>query len=169
MFDKLFERFTLTSSTVKEEVVEEEDMTTILPEPCKSGLLQITVHSGKNLRKADIFGKGDPYVVIKVNRVKIHTTVVKYGTDSPRFEESVHCILSDINDSKLAFEVYDKDMIGVDDTIGCAFVNLFKKPSIVNSALLLSLPDINECGSLYVSVSFTPMTIIRPPSPDAHH
>ena len=51
---------------------------------------QFTVHSGKNLRKADIFGKGDPYVVIKVNRVKIHTTVVKYGTDSPRFEESVH-------------------------------------------------------------------------------
>ena len=43
----------------------------------------------------------------------------------------LQCILSDINDSKLAFEVYDKDMIGVDDTIGCAFVNLFKKPSIV--------------------------------------
>jgi hypothetical protein len=41
------------------------------------------------------------------------------------------CILSDINESKLSFEVYDKDMIGVDDTIGCAFVNLSKKPSIV--------------------------------------
>ncbi|KAL5254151.1 hypothetical protein ACHWQZ_G013801 [Mnemiopsis leidyi] len=145
MFSRLYQRLTSPSSPSEEEtkeVHEEEEgtMSTLIQEPCKSGLLQITVHSGKSLRKADIFGKGDPYVVIKVNRVKIHTTVVKYGTDSPRFEESVHCILSDINDSKLAFEVYDKDMIGVDDTIGCAFVNLAKKPSIVVELAPAALP-----------------------------
>ena len=75
------------------------------------------------------------------------------------------CILSDINDSKLAFEVYDKDMIGVDDTIGCAFVNLSKKPSIVvghygkfKSSVLYLLPleiiELPSTSSLVQSFKF---------------
>ena len=46
------------------------------------------MHSGKNLRKVDMFGKGDPYVIIKVNTRKVHTTAVKSG-DCPEYDESV--------------------------------------------------------------------------------
>ena len=56
----------------------------------KSGLLQITVHNAKKLRKADIFGKGDPYFIVKVNKERVYTSTIKHGTDNPRYEESVH-------------------------------------------------------------------------------
>ena len=47
----------------------------------------ISVHSGKDLRKVDIFGKGDPYVIVKVNTNIVYTTTVK-GGDNPKYEES---------------------------------------------------------------------------------
>lgn len=73
------------------------------------------------------------------------------------------CILSDIAESKLSFEVYDKDMIGIDDTIGCAFVNLSKKSDIVvrNKAKLGILKTI--ICEIYQNITSDSTTFIIPP------
>ena len=74
------------------------------------------VLEGKNLKNKDLFGKMDPYVVIRVGTESKRTSVVKNGGCNPVFNDTfTFNVIPGIN--QLELETYDKDFLS-DDFIG---------------------------------------------------
>ncbi|GAM28853.1 hypothetical protein SAMD00019534_120290, partial [Acytostelium subglobosum LB1] len=81
--------------------------------------LNIRVISAKNLVAADINGKSDPYVNIKVpSSTKVHKTKVIQKNLNPTWNESFQVEISNSQYDTVVIEVYDKDAVGSDDLIG---------------------------------------------------
>lgn len=76
------------------------------------GKLIVRVYRAENLAAADLNGKSDPYIVMKlVNQT--HRTSTQYKTLNPIWEETFCFDVFDINE-KLDFTVWDEDRHGAD-------------------------------------------------------
>ena len=73
----------------------------------------------QNLKKGDIIGKTDPYVLVNVlggNIKECKTKVVKNNAN-PVWEESIRFMANEAHGKVLLLQIFDKDMLK-DDPIG---------------------------------------------------
>jgi len=83
----------------------------------RMSVLKIKIVKAQGLAKADLLGKSDPYVVVKMNNEERHkTTVIKKCLNPVWDNESLSVALptsgKKLAKSVLKVEVYDKDMVG---------------------------------------------------------
>ena len=72
----------------------------------------------------DSNGKSDPYVSLKIGKAVKHTKSIR-KTLAPTWKERFEFnVMNPTKESKLQVSVYDKDIIGADDLMGRAEVNL---------------------------------------------
>ncbi|KAI5407364.1 protein C2-DOMAIN ABA-RELATED 1 [Lathyrus oleraceus] len=81
------------------------------------GLLKIHVQRGVNLAIRDV-KTSDPYVVIKMDKQKLKTRVVKKNLN-PEWNEDLTLSISDPK-TPIHLHVYDKDTFSLDDKMGDA-------------------------------------------------
>eukprot|EP00116_Pleurobrachia_bachei_P005740 sb/3466002/ len=119
----------------------------------KSGIIDLTIHKAENLEKCDLFGKGDPYVVVCVNGHRVHKTAVKHSTQQPTFNESKQCFVLDVTKSKMVLAVYDEDKFGADTYLGEVHINLVRlKNTFFESDFLKLSPPPGWHASFYLRV-----------------
>merc|ERR1711861_24782 len=80
--------------------------------------LKVSIMSARALRKADLTGKSDPYVVCRVDEAEKMKTPVIDNNQNPVWNFGP---LPVVYQSKLEFRVYDQDPAG-DDLLGMALL-----------------------------------------------
>ena len=87
------------------------------------GILSVDLIKARNLIKADIMGKSDPYAVLKFGKQKDKTTTIK-NTLEPQWDHHAEFKLPDGHSDKLLVEVFDADKLGKDKSLGKVEVDL---------------------------------------------
>jgi hypothetical protein len=88
-----------------------------------AGVLEVMLKSASGLRKADLFGKSDPYVVATVGDNGF-SSKTKLVTLDPVWNETFRVYVSDPNEQILKLNVMDFDLVGSHDTLGTAITSL---------------------------------------------
>ncbi|KAK6913546.1 C2 domain [Dillenia turbinata] len=99
------------------------------------GLLRIHVIRGHNLAKRDI-SSSDPYIIFRMGKQKLKTSVVKKNLN-PEWNEDLTLCIADPN-LPVKLLVYDKDRFSLDDKMGDAEFDI--KPFL--EALKMRLDDV---------------------------
>ncbi|XP_060194028.1 protein C2-DOMAIN ABA-RELATED 3-like [Lycium barbarum] len=86
------------------------------------GLLRIRIHRGINLAIRDVT-TSDPYVVVRMDKQKLKTRVVKKNVNPEWNEDLTLSITEPIVPIQL--QVYDKDTFSLDDKMGDAELDIF--------------------------------------------
>eukprot|EP00798_Chlamydomonas_sp_ICE-L_P002834 gene2834-4940_t len=86
-----------------------------------AGMLRVTIEYAKDLKDGDMFGKADPYAVLKCGNQKFRTKTMKRAGTSPVWNETFACQI--INENSIEIEVWDEDLIS-DDHLGTATIML---------------------------------------------
>ncbi|KAL1531945.1 protein C2-DOMAIN ABA-RELATED 7-like [Salvia divinorum] len=101
------------------------------------GLVRIRVRRGINLAVRDTLSS-DPYCVVSCSNQKVKTKVIR-GNCNPVWNEELTIYIKDFN-TPIVLNVYDKDTFTVDDSMGCAHIDI--EPLIKCLRMgLQSLPD----------------------------
>ena len=128
--------------------INEEDETPI-------GNVHLEIHQGKDLIKADLIGKSDPYVVVSYGNEKLRTDTVKNNLN-PEWNYETDIPIDPNGPDKITIEVFDDDKVGRDKPLGSADVDI---PSLMNDGSLkeawLPLAGVKK-GKLQVSADFAP-------------
>lgn len=119
--------------------------------------LTVTVVSATGIAAKDMGGTSDPYVVVKFGGQTFKTKTKKETLD-PVWEESFTAFCPDFSRVIVQFEMYDKDMVGADDTMGVAKLVLNRGTEFPFSADLVLQEDLrdrmaNVSGSMTVRVN----------------
>ena len=122
----------------------------------EEGILHLELLGAKNLVKADIAGKSDPYAIITLGDQTHKTDTVK-NTQNPEWNFGVDFTIDDATPDSLKIKVFDQDKIGKDKSLG--FVSL-----PVQVLLNDSDPNINrwipldgvKSGEVLVATNFRP-------------
>jgi len=122
--------------------------------PAPKGILQIEMVGADKLRKADVIGKSDPYVVISLG-ASVEKTKVIDSTLDPRWDEKFDMLVYDKAEECIKFKVFDKD-IDSDDFLGKAEVQLSDLNEHEIIALNLPLRD-TSTGNLMVRLCYVPL------------
>ena len=78
--------------------------------------LNVRVIAARNLRAMDFNGFSDPYVKLQVGKQRFKTKVVKMNLN-PEWDQEFSFVVADVREV-LKFDVYDEDLIGIDDFLG---------------------------------------------------
>jgi Ca2+-dependent lipid-binding protein len=81
------------------------------------GTLLVDLIKARNLVKADIMGKSDPYAILKFGKQKDKTNTVK-NTLEPQWDHHAKFKVPDGGADKLIVEVFDADKLGKDKSLG---------------------------------------------------
>ena len=81
------------------------------------GELQVALIKAKNLIKADVMGKSDPYAVLKFGKQKEKTNVIK-NTLEPQWDFNTSFKVPDGDADTILIEVFDSDKLGKDKSLG---------------------------------------------------
>jgi len=85
--------------------------------------LIVCVHNGEKIKAGkSLFGKADPYVVLRLGKVEFRTRVCTGGGTDPVFDEEFTFDIGD--DTELNITVYDKETTGNDRFMGECIVNI---------------------------------------------
>ncbi|KAL1921019.1 uncharacterized protein VTP21DRAFT_11654 [Calcarisporiella thermophila] len=89
------------------------------------GQLQVTLLNCRNLPAADRGGTSDPYVVFSLNGERLYKSDVAKKTLNPDYQNSIFVapVPSRI-DAKFTADVFDQDVVGKDDFLGSADIDL---------------------------------------------
>ncbi|KAJ9084196.1 Tricalbin-2 [Entomophthora muscae] len=94
------------------------DKAGVIPEPKGAGVLRFTLHQIKDLDASkSLIGKYTPYAYLLVNGVEMHQTMKKKRTNSPVYEESVDCVITDIKATSLALTIMDDKGMASDPVV----------------------------------------------------
>nr|CAG4714151.1 unnamed protein product [Naegleria fowleri] len=85
--------------------------------------LIVTVVNASNLTPKDLSGTSDPYVIVRMGGTR-HRTQTRRGTNNPFWGEQFTLMVMDPMKDSVTFDVYDKDLITKDDSLGSAIVQL---------------------------------------------
>merc|ERR1712106_534612 len=113
------------------------------------GRLKLIIHRGKKLEKRGMFGKADPYIIIRYLDAKLKSKTVKNSVN-PDWDFTTNIDIIDESDQEVLLQVFDDD-IEKDDPMGQAIINLkeFKeKGSILNQWIRLE-----KCKSGQILIS----------------
>jgi len=120
------------------------------------GNLHLELLQAKDLVKADMIGKADPYAVVTYGDDKIKTKTVK-NNQNPEWNLAMDIPIDPNGPSNLTIEVFDKDKFGKDKPLGAAEIDI---PSLMNDASVLReawIPlDGVKSGQIQLSADFTP-------------
>uniref|UniRef100_A0ACD5Y7V7 Uncharacterized protein n=1 Tax=Avena sativa TaxID=4498 RepID=A0ACD5Y7V7_AVESA len=78
--------------------------------------LTVRVIAARNLRAMDFNGFSDPYVKLQVGKQRFKTKVVKMNLN-PEWDQEFSFAVADVREV-LKLDVYDEDLIGIDDFLG---------------------------------------------------
>ncbi|EFJ11302.1 integral membrane single C2 domain protein [Selaginella moellendorffii] len=118
----------------------------------------LEILEGKDLEAKDRSGYSDPYVKIKMGKLKF-TTSVKKQTLNPSWHELFRVRIISWNlPSKIHFRVRDRDKFGKDDELGWYELDLIHLRGGDRHDMWLKLRDVRK-GLLHVAIS-----ILEPPS-----
>jgi len=92
------------------------------------GTLLVDLIKGKNLTKADIVGKSDPYAVLTFGHQIDKTNTIK-NTLEPQWDHHAEFQVLDDGANKLLVEVFDADKLGKDKSLGKVEVHIEDLPS----------------------------------------
>merc|ERR1719309_1411919 len=81
------------------------------------GKAKLNIIKAKELIKADMIGKSDPYVVLKYGRQQDKTKVIN-NTQEPKWDHQTEFVVPDGNSRTFHLEVFDSDRIGKDKSLG---------------------------------------------------
>jgi hypothetical protein len=128
------------------------------PEEPEESSVMITVHSAAGLRKADLIGKSDPYVVITVAGTQVAKTEVIDNTQDPEWANATFRVPLTLQPRDLlddvVLEVYDEDPLGVSDFLGRTVV----EPKHLDHALTPELPFEDDGIKLTLDLKDKPRT-----------
>ena len=134
------------------------------------GRLKLLVVSAAGLKKADTFGKSDPFCKVLSNDDAVGKTEVIKKTLDPEWNAEFEITLkesedgdTEIENSNIRFEIFDKDLIGSDDFLGKyemkndAILDFLKLPTDTNKTFDL-LEKNNSKGKGSITVKFISYT-----------
>ncbi|KAK9719096.1 Tricalbin-2, variant 2 [Basidiobolus ranarum] len=88
------------------------------------GVLKIRIRHARNLKNLEVVGLSDPYVRLNINnRAELGRTAFKQNTLNPSWDETFYILIHDLNET-LALEVFDKEEIKKDRSLGTATFNM---------------------------------------------
>ncbi|XP_063900906.1 uncharacterized protein LOC135120519 isoform X2 [Zophobas morio] len=90
----------------------------------KCGILNVTIDRARDLRAADLVGKSDPFVLLKMNNKVIYKTEVKKKTLDPEWKEKISFPIPGLKGLTLKFCIMDWDFLGRNDSLGEFVVDL---------------------------------------------
>ena len=88
-----------------------------------NGKLKVKVIKAKELIKADLIGKSDPYVQIGYGQQKFKTPTVK-NSQEPKWDYELELDVPENNLTEVKFEVFDADKIGKDKSLGIVRIDI---------------------------------------------
>lgn len=89
----------------------------------KNGRIKVTIHRAEDLKAKDINGKADPYAVLTYEDQKFETKVCK-KTLEPEWDHEMFIDVHEGGDNQVKIELFDKDKIGKDETMGWTTVDV---------------------------------------------
>jgi len=129
------------------------------------GFLRVTVHRAENLMDKDVGGKSDPYVVIKYASQVNKSKTVKNDLN-PEFEFSTGYVIEEDGPADLFIELYDKDDIGKDDSLGDVKFDIRALASEGNLTEAWANLQNAKKGRVQLSLDYSPSGYIDGPSPE---
>jgi hypothetical protein len=119
----------------------------------------VRIEKAQKLRKADVFGKSDPYTIVRFHNEEKRTRVINKTLD-PAWDQEFSFSLDHVDaDAAFTFTVMDKDKIGKDDFLGQAVIPLKDLQAANGSSLTVQLKkqnsDKNAKGTLTISWRYT--------------
>ena len=119
------------------------------------GNLHLDLLQAKDLIKADMIGKSDPYAVVTASDEKAKTKTVK-NSQNPEWNFSMDIPIDVDGSDNIKIDVFDKDKIGKDKPLGSASFNVAELQKGGN--LEKEWVPLNgvKTGKLQVSTDFTP-------------
>lgn len=85
--------------------------------PAQRGVLVVRVESAANLRRADVVGWADPYVILRVGADEQRTRVVP-SSKAPTWNEEFEFLVEDSSVAQVLLDVMDYDKASTDDPLG---------------------------------------------------
>ena len=119
------------------------------------GNIRLELAEAKNLIKADMIGKADPYAVISYGNDKVKTPAIK-NTQNPNWDFDTNIPTDPNGPDTVKIDVFDKDRLGKDKHLGGAAIDI---PDLINNGGLRDawIPlDGVKSGQLRVSADFEP-------------
>merc|ERR1711981_381710 len=143
---------------VKETKQEEPDATVVKSEDkitLPEGSIQLTVKKARNLEKKGMLGKADPYAKISLGKQTSKSQTID-NNQNPEWNYDV--ILDILKDSpeEITVEVFDKDIVGKDDKLGLAKLNI---PQLVAAKTMVNeWIKLEQCksGEVLISAEYIP-------------
>eukprot|EP00903_Cladosiphon_okamuranus_P007574 g7348.t1 len=129
-----------------------------LSNPTPTGVVQLTIVGCDKLRSADIGGKSDPYVSVKLGLQQHMKTDVKSRTLNPRYDETFDLLVYERSVEVMEFEVFDHDSgPSDDDLLGSCQLPLSVLMADVESSHNIPLSN-TKTGSLLLKATFVPLS-----------
>ncbi|CAF4963033.1 unnamed protein product [Rotaria sp. Silwood1] len=120
------------------------------------GVVRVFILRAQDLIDADIGGKSDPYVNVKVpGNIKYRTKTIN-NTTNPEWNEVFDFVVEQYTNDSIQFEVYDKDSLK-DDFIGRAQFRLNALVDNDDINTWLTLQDVKK-GSLNIRLQYFSLT-----------
>ena len=121
-------------------------------------MLSVSILKARKLEKSGLFGKVDPYVLLKLGEIKRMSKPVKNNHD-PEWNFNTKYVINENTADVLNLEVYDDDL-GKDDLLGTATIEL--KQVLENHNMPENWVQLQNCktGEVLLSASFTPDYLI---------
>eukprot|EP00250_Pteridium_aquilinum_P035462 c9459_g1_i1 orf=161-1768(+) len=89
------------------------------------GMLQVTIVNCRNLKKADLMGKSDPYVKMSLGEGTLsRKTQKKLGTLNPDWNETHTLLVQDPSSQALELHIYDWEKVSAHDLLGMQVIPL---------------------------------------------
>lgn len=129
-----------------------------LANPTPTGVVQLTIVGCDKLRAADIGGKSDPFVSVKLGLAQKMKTDVKSRTLNPRYDATFDLLVYERSVEVMEFGVFDRDSgPGDDDFLGGCELPLSVLVPDVESAHNIPLSGTTS-GSLLLKALFVPLS-----------
>ena len=119
------------------------------------GNVHFELNKAKNLIKADMIGKSDPYAVVSYGDESYRTNTIK-NNQNPEWNFEKDFQLDPNGPRSINIDIFDDDKLGKDKPLGSADIDI---PTLINNANLRDawIPlDGVKSGELQVSADFTP-------------
>ena len=149
--------------TKKEEPIvvtkEETDPTITKPEDKSTlpeGSLHLTVIKARDLQKKGMFGKADPYTKITLGKQTFKSPTID-NNQNPEWKYDVTLQILKDSPEEVTIEVFDEDIIGKDDEMGCAKVSLHQ--IVASKTMLNQWIKLEKCksGEVLISAEYVPV------------
>jgi hypothetical protein len=156
------------SQRAKNVMTKTESLTSMFEKPPPPPVLdqvywtEVRIERGKDLAPKDISGTSDPYVKVLYGSEEKYMSAVVESNLNPVWNETFTFFTHDLN-VPLCFQIFDRDRIGRDESMGSTKLDLWKLPFERLYCATLDLEDEKRsdgiAGMLKVGITITPKSI----------